>query len=336
MATWNYSKPLESKSTLCDECECNLIKSDNPPAEVTLYTRNGTKFAQHFSKVCPNRWCRKVFGYGYTVKRESKVYEDLAQYSFLLSSNDTGFAIEYLYEATLHVLHSNASFQGLANVYNQLHNYERKEITRENLCDKRLASGFFLYSCLEMSARYKVNATLYSTVNSIDDLLLTNQANLKSAFSRHWSGAHDCAFKDCEKMMITDGNMKLVRKVCAARYSVVRQFEHTDKTVLTGCTSMPIPNSPYCSEHIGIESPVLLSEKISKETKKKLVSFKAKNNSSNLKLPNDSVFVVESVLDSRKSGSSFEYLVKFVGYPENEACWESIHHMDESTIGLEL
>ena len=63
-----------------------------------------------------------------------------------------------------------------------------------------------------------------------------------------------------------------------------------------------------------------------------MVSFKAKNNSSNLKLPNDSVFVVESVLESRKSGSSFEYLVKFVEYPENEACWESIHHMDESTI----
>ena len=35
--------------------------SNDEPAEVVLYTRNGTKFSQHFTKLCTNRWCRKRF-----------------------------------------------------------------------------------------------------------------------------------------------------------------------------------------------------------------------------------------------------------------------------------
>ena len=119
--------------------------SGNQPAEVTLYTRHGTKFCQHYTKVCPNRWCRKKFMYGYTIKNEEKVYDTLNHKTvFLITSNETGFSIKYLYEATLHFLHSNATLQGLSDIYNQFHNFERQNISRNDLCDKRLASGFFL------------------------------------------------------------------------------------------------------------------------------------------------------------------------------------------------
>ena len=261
--------------------------------------------------------------YGYTIMNDEKVYDTITHNTVnLISSNETGFTIDYLYEATLHFLHSNATFQGLSDIYNQFHNFSRENITRNNLCDKRLASGFFLYGFLELSSRYQINPRLKTDKNWIDNALLENHTKLKKVFSNIWSGTHECAFEDCESMMITDGNMKINRKVCAAKFSVVRKFEHSNKTVLTGCTAMPSPDSPFCAEHVNAETPVLLGEKITKETRMKLLSFKAKNQTSNLKLPKDSVFTVESVLNARKINNDIEYFVKFAGCPANEACWE--------------
>ena len=75
--TWNYIEKFVTDKTSCDECNCELVYSKDDPAEITVYTRDGTKFAQHFHKECPNRWCRKTFFYGYSVKKEKKVYETL-------------------------------------------------------------------------------------------------------------------------------------------------------------------------------------------------------------------------------------------------------------------
>ena len=323
MATWNYSESLISKAVNCDDCQGNLTLSDNQPAEVTVYTRMGTKFSQHFTKVCPNRWCRKKFMCGYSIKNEEKIYERMDHSSvYLVSSNETAFTVDYLYEVTLHFLHSNATFQGLSDIYNQFHNFSRQNLTRNNLCHKRLASGFFLYGFLEMTSRYQIYPKLNTEKNWIDDAILENQTKLKKIFSNIWSASHECSFENCESMMVTDGNMKLNRKVCAAKFSVVRKFEHSNKTVLTGCTAMPSPDSPFCSEHVHAETPVLLAEKITKETRQKLLDFKAKNQTSNLKLPQDSVFTVETVLNARKNNNHIEYLVKFAGYPDHEACWE--------------
>ena len=261
--------------------------------------------------------------YGYTVKNDKKVYDILSHETvYLVISNETAFSIDYLYETTLHFLHNNATFLGLSDIYNQFHNFKGHNITRNNLNEKRLASGFFLYGFLEFSNRYLMQPELNTGKNWLDEALVENQPKLKKTFANIWSGEHECAFEDCESMMITDGNMKLTRKVCAAKFSVVRKFEHSNKTVLTGCTAMPSPDSPFCAKHVHAESPVLLGEKITKTTRAKLSSYRAKNQASNIKLPEDSVFVVESVLNTRKLVDDVEYLVKFSGYPPSEACWE--------------
>ena len=58
---------------------------------------------------CANRWCRKRFYCGYSVKDGFKVYEPLDSNSrVLVSSSETAFSVDYLYEVTLHILHSNA------------------------------------------------------------------------------------------------------------------------------------------------------------------------------------------------------------------------------------
>ena len=142
MATWEYSEAFVSKRVTCNDCHGDLVLEDHP-SELTVYTRGGTKFAQHFTKVCPNRWCRKRFYCGYSIKNKDKVYEKIDTKSiFLVSSDETAFAIDFLYESTLHFLHSNATYSGISDEYNQLHNFERKNVTRINLNSKRLASGF--------------------------------------------------------------------------------------------------------------------------------------------------------------------------------------------------
>ena len=126
---------ITSKSD-CDDCHAAL-KADNDPAEVTIYTREGTEFAQHFAKECTNHWCRKRFYFGYSVKSGQKVYEKIGPKSdILITSSETAFKIDFLYETSLHILHSNATFQRLSDVYNQLHNFKKENIILLNLVAK--------------------------------------------------------------------------------------------------------------------------------------------------------------------------------------------------------
>ena len=39
---WEYCKPLFSKHEQCDDCQGDLARSDDEPAENALYTRNKT------------------------------------------------------------------------------------------------------------------------------------------------------------------------------------------------------------------------------------------------------------------------------------------------------
>ena len=126
--------------------------------------------------------------------------------------------------------------------------------------------------------------------------------------------------------MVSDGGMKF-------------------KTVLTGCTSMPSPQSPFCSKHVREETPVLLAEKITKQTRESIWQYRAKNQTSNPWLPNDSVFTVETVFNVRKTNDVIEYLVKFAGYSDLESCWEPSktlptfivdHYREKSNLGLPL
>ena len=219
MSSWKYSDPLKSKLEVCDECHGNLVFSDDDPAEVTIYTREGTKFCQHFTRVCPNRWCRKRFNFGYSIKNNEKTYEKLtASSTYLVSSNETAFAVDYLYECTLHFLHSNATMQGMADVYNQFHNFEGEDICRKNLNSKRLASGFFIYGFLEMTSRCGIFPKFPTEKSWLDDSILENYTALKTVFSNVWCAPHQCKVDNCEGMMITDGGMKINRYLIFVKY----------------------------------------------------------------------------------------------------------------------
>ena len=106
---WEYIPDLICERNTCDECHGLLRVCSDQCAEVTIYTRTGTKFAKHFHKECPNRWCRKRFYYGFSVKNGVKVYESLIGKEYLVTSSETAFSVEYCYEITLQKLHNNVS-----------------------------------------------------------------------------------------------------------------------------------------------------------------------------------------------------------------------------------
>ena len=151
-SSWNYIEPFISKLTYCFQCKAPLKEDSNPPAEITVYTRYGTKFAQHFGKECSNRaGCRLRFYDGYYYKNGDKVYDDLSlQGKYLITSANTAFSIEYLYEINLYFLHGTVAFEAHENVYNQLHNFDKsKLISRTNICRKRISDAFLFMHFLK-------------------------------------------------------------------------------------------------------------------------------------------------------------------------------------------
>ena len=99
----------------------------------------------------------------------------------------------------------------MADVYNQFHNVSGGNISTKILNSKRLASGFFLYSFLEMTARCNIWPKIHTDKNWLDDSILNNLTSLKTVFSNIWSAPHDCKADNCEGMMISDGGMKIHR-----------------------------------------------------------------------------------------------------------------------------
>jgi hypothetical protein len=323
MASWEHSVSLQTDHIICDECKGALVESKDDPAEITIYTREGTKFGQHFHKECPNRWCRKTFFYGYSVKKDVKVYEPLNhKRDYLVTSRETAFTIDFCFELTLHIIHNNATFQGYSDVYNQLHNFKSGDIRRKDVNRKRLGTAFFLYGFLEFTSRSSVAHEFRTGDAWLEDTILEYYTVIKSQFSAHWTQKHFCNVPNCTTMMVSDGGMKIDRKICAAKFSAVRKFCSSNKTILTGCTASPNPSSPFCSKHLHSESPVILAENLTKNTRDKLREYRSKSQKSHLTLPDDSVFIVESVLKSRKLKKSVEFDVKFAGFPSSLSCWE--------------
>ena len=83
---------LESSHVSCTFCKCKLaveVKSNKEKGVMSVYTRNGTKFAKHQVKRCQNNDCRAGHFHGYTVKNNVRRYDPdvLQKNEFLGTSN---------------------------------------------------------------------------------------------------------------------------------------------------------------------------------------------------------------------------------------------------------
>ena len=144
------------------------------------------------------------------------------------------------------MLHSNATFQALSDVYNQFHNFEDSSIRRKDLNRKRLADAFFLYGLLEMGSRSNVFPVFSTSKHWLDEYILECHNDLEEQFSKTWTENHVCEVYNCERAIVSDGGMKIDRAVCAHKFSMLRRFKHSKKFVLTGCVASPSPDNPFC------------------------------------------------------------------------------------------
>ena len=315
---------LVSTSVKCEVCKSGTVVKVGRETPLVIYTRFGTKKAVHVEMRCNNRAlpCRAGHYYGFVRNGTSKVINgDVLKGDFLVTSNQTAFSIDYLWDMTLQILFSRATFEGLGNIFNNLHftnlPYDMMQ-KRENVFAKRIAEAFYLYSYIELGQRYDICLTIPTT---LDEAILENKSALHDAFRTHWTRKHVCDTPGCGSVITMDGGLKPHRKLCAAKLAGVRQFQSSGLSVITGCTSIPGPRSKFCQEHQSSESPALLSEQVSKSTRMKLRDHRTTTTESR-DAPQDNIYVIESILGIKTKDNESYFNVKWLNFPETESTWE--------------
>ena len=243
---------LSSSAETCSVCKTGKVVCVGRETEIVIYTRSGTKRGIHVEKRCNNRLlsCRAGHYYGYHKMGATKHLEaDILKNEFLVTSNQTAFEVKYLWDVTLQILFSNASFESLGNVYNNLHftNLSHDIMQkRDTVCAKRITEAFFTYAYIDLGQRYDIELVIPST---LDEAILTKKSEFHDKFRKLWTNQHLCNAPGCGKVLVMDGGLKPHRKLCGSKLSGVREFDKTGLKVVTGCTSIPAPESKFCYEH---------------------------------------------------------------------------------------
>ena len=165
---------LKTKHKKCKICKIGdvvpEIKKNKDIGKFYIYTRNGTLIASHLTYRCNNYKlpCRAGHYYGYVTVVEknnpdkAKCYEKFAlKNEYLVTSPQTAFAVEYLYDCVLQILHSNASFESLSKIYSDLHftNVPTDVMPlRIEAHRKRLSEAINTYLFLEVGQRYGIES----------------------------------------------------------------------------------------------------------------------------------------------------------------------------------
>lgn len=315
-----------SKCKVCGVGDVVAVKNEKLPDKFMIYTRDGTVIASHREYRCNNRTlpCRAGHYYGYVSLGEKgnvdkpKCYEKYAlKRKYLVTSNQTAFAIDYLWDCMLQIVFSNATFESLSKVYNNLHfvnlpmdvMQHRLEIQR-----KRITEAIFLFAYLELGQRYGLSPII---TGGIDNTILRNKTDIRDRFREKWTVEHVCDVKGCSSVLTVDGGMKPTRSLCAAKLHGVKEFSQSGMSVVCGCLKNPQPDSKYCGEHVGLSTPVMTSESVSNTTRTALRDHR--NQTSTFKdAPQDNMYVIESLVET--NGSSWK--VKWLGFPDEMCTWE--------------
>ena len=151
-------------------------------------------------------------------------------------------------------------------------------------------------------------------------------------------GTHQCEVTGCGMWLTCDGGMKPHRNVCAARYSGVITYKHSNTQIVSGCTKKPSPGSQFCPDHKKDTGLVVLSEQLSKETKAKLRQTRS------LIYPQDNIFFVRTLMKHDKKSDMF--LVRWAKFPDDAMTWEprkslpvfvvSWYEKDQTRFGCEI
>ena len=338
---------LESSASVCQVCKTGSVVAVGRGAHLVIYSRTGTKRGVLVEKRCNNRTlpCRAGHYYGYVKTNEGKVIDsDTLKHEYLVTSSQTAFSVDYLWDITLQILFNRASFEGLANVYNNFHFTNVPLDTRqkrESVVCKRIAEAFYIYAYIEIGQRYNIEMTIPRT---IEEAVLEQKSQLHDCFRTFWTKLHNCDVLGCGKVLTMDGGLKPHRKLCASKLAGVREFESTGLKVITGCTSIPAPTTKFCNGHLNSQSPALLSDQVSKSTRNSLRDHRSSTTQSK-EAPQDNIYVIETILGSQIKDGVKMYNVKWLNFPENASTWEpeqsipkfiQLYYQDANNFGKAL
>ena len=295
-----------------------------------IYTRDGTLLGQHVESRCNNRLkpCRAGHYYGYVSLGEKanpskpKCYDKFAlKNKYLVITAQTSFSVAYLWDCLLQIVFSNASFESLANVYNNLHFVNLPMdvmLRRVEIHRKRISEVVVLFSFLELGQQYGIPPVL---TGGIDETIIKTKSQFRDRFREIWSVDHKCDVKGCESVLTVDGGMKPTRSLCAAKLHGVKEFSMSGMRVVCGCQKCPQPKSKYCGEHDGLETPAMTSDQVSLETRSTLRNHRTAT-SSFKDSPQDNIYVIETILDCKIEESKKYWKMKWLGFPQNQSTWE--------------
>ena len=77
----------------------------------------------------------------------------------------------------------------------------------------------------------------------------------------------------------------------------MREYVDAGQSVVTGCTSYPIPNKTYCTMHEDEPTPV--ADNVSSRTRKVLKDYREKTKESDA-AGDDHAYIVEAIIDIEK------------------------------------
>ena len=168
-----------------------------------------------------NPVCRAYHGYGFYQTKGNKIFEDDAlRNQVLITSAQTGFEIDYLVEIGASVEINSDAFEGLAKVYNRLHNNRLPTATADRRVEvhrKRLTDAYFLFIYLELSQRYGVENYQIIENSDLDQTILNHLQQLHKIFRDKWA-MNQCDVKGCGCgwCITIDGGLKPHRMVTSA------------------------------------------------------------------------------------------------------------------------
>jgi hypothetical protein len=114
-------------------------------------------------------------------------------------------------------------------------------------------------------------------------------------------------------------------KVCKALWSGVRECITAGQSVITGCTSHPLPKkgTAYCSIHEGERTPV--ADNVSSRTINILREHRNVSKASE-QAHDDHLYIIEAILDITEDNDEKIFKVKWHNFPEEAATLEPEVH----------
>ena len=322
---------LKTTKLKCSICKIGDLRPDGKQTPMIVYGREGVRILPHQYMRCNHRVgtgdrkvsCRAGHSLGFATSKGIRIYDDDAlRNQFLIVSNQTAFTIDYLLEVVGQVSISSGKFEAMAKQYNRFHLMKlpfdvmdrRVEMNTDLLND-----AYFLFCYLEIAQRYEIKN--YQIIrNTLDSTILENRGEFMKTYRQRWTLDHECDIPGCRSCIVIDAGLKPHRKVCKALWNGVREFEDAGQSVVTGCTSYPIPSKTYCSLHEGEPTPV--ADNVSARTRKVLKNYREENKESD-RAGDDHAYIIESILDiEEKEEGEKMFKVKWFNFPVEAATVE--------------